>query len=107
MKLKDYFVFQPVFHEWLDSGQQRFEVGARGCESIEATPSGVLVTMLPDGRTESRALLFTGPGMGSAMTEAESKQWADYFKGLKLERAAEAKDRANRPPPPETVMEVP
>jgi len=107
MKLRDYFVSQPMTHAYLESGQQYFEVGTRGIESIEANATGVCVTILPDSGVAARSLLFTGNGVGATLSEADEKRWADHFKALRAERIAEAKDRVNRPPPPETPMEVP
>jgi hypothetical protein len=88
MKLRDYTIAQPLHHAYLDSGQNHFEVGTRDIESIEATPVGVVVTMLRGA--ESRAVLLTGQGIGAVQPEEEAKRWAKEFKDKKAQRSAMA-----------------
>lgn len=107
MKLRDYVVFQPMTHVWLEQGQQYFEVGTRGIESIVASGAGVVVTILPDSGTTSRSLLFTGPGVGGVQTEEDGKKWEAHFKAERARRVAEAKDRIDNPRPVYTELEVP
>lgn len=102
MKLSNFTTFETGFHEWIEQGQNRYEVGTRGIESIEATAAGVVVTIVPEVG-QPRVLLFTGPGVGAGMSDADAKRWEERFKAAR----AEAKNRAAAPRAHETPMEVP
>lgn len=73
MKLHDFTVTNPIHHAWVESGWQYFEVGTRGVQSIDWVADGVIVTIIPEGTSVARSIVFPHQGYGALLESVKNK----------------------------------